>query len=67
MEFIGDALLQQRFMIYYCIVTVPAMVVILVPLSQSLRFFKQVSGGLQCFRMLTNSHCSMILVRGGER
>jgi len=55
MEFIGGVLLQQRYMIYYRIVTAPATVVNLLLSRQSLSSFKQVSGGLQCFGMLTNS------------
>jgi len=67
MEFIGDALLQQRFLIYYRIVTALAMVVILQPSRQYPKFFKQTFGGLQCFRMLRSSYRSVILVREGER
>jgi len=52
MEFTGDALLQQRSLIYYRIVTALAMVVILQLSKQYPKFFKKAFGGLQCFGIL---------------
>jgi len=67
MEFKRDALLQQRFLIYYHIVTALAMVVILQLSRQYPKFFKQAFGGLQCFGMLRSSYHNVTLVREGER
>jgi len=67
MEFIGDALLQQRFLIYYRIVTALVMVVILQPSREYPKFFKQAFGGLECFGMLRSSYRNVTFVRERER
>jgi len=67
MEFTGDALLQQSFLIYYRIVTTLAIVVILQPSRQYPKFFKQAFGGLQCFGRLRSSYRNVTLVRERDR